>query len=63
MDVSQSLKIIGAAIAVGVITGAGAMALQEGLHQYRVWKAGGNWCLMISPDAHIRPEYGTACDS
>ena len=53
--------MIGSAIAVGVITGTGALVCQEGIHQYRVWKAGGHWCLMISPEAQVIPQYGAAC--
>ena len=34
------------------------LAIAEGIHRYKVWEAGGSWCLTLSPDGKTTKYYG-----
>lgn len=50
------------AIAVGLpALLAGTVLSVQAVHQYRVWRAGGEWCVVFSPDGSARRLYGEDC--
>jgi hypothetical protein len=34
------------------------LAISEGIHRYKVWEAGGSWCITLSPDGKTTKYYG-----
>jgi hypothetical protein len=34
------------------------LAIAEGIHRYKVWEAGGSWCLTLSSDGKTTKYYG-----
>ena len=58
----RPLRVMGG-IATGLIIGLALLVLaHDGLHHYRVWQAGGEWCAVFAPDGSFEHHYGAvAC--
>lgn len=58
----RPLRVVGAIAAGGVALLLLTAAIQGGSHHYRLWRAGGVWCVTLSPDGTITEAYGVeAC--
>lgn len=53
---------VGIAISIGaVVMPFGIVGAAEAMHRYRVYQAGGNWCVRAGTDGSIQRLYGDDC--